>query len=708
MPSARQDDNVQINISNQQQSLSETNIEDISLMDPAMGSGHILVYAFEVFMQIYLSEGYSKRDAAKLILENNLFGLDIDTRAFQLAYFSIMMKARNYNRRILTSDIMPNVYDIPEYRELDYHQFETVVDESNLNTIKSIIESFKYGNDYGSLISTPGNIDWDELMNLEQVIESGQMSFGTINFEADVSKLEEIINIARLLSSKYTINVTNPPYMGSGKMNPQLAKYVKKNFPDSKADMFAIFIERTKALTKNNGYYALITQHSWMFLSSFEKLRNKLNTDTLINMAHLGTRAFEDIGGEVVQSTAFIMQNSHIDNYVGTYERLVDFDSQNKKETAYLNAVNNNNVGYLYRTNQANFSKIPGSPIAYWASENLINDFENGTRMDQLVDAKQGLATANNNRFMREWFEININNIRFDTESTKDSIISKQKWVPYNKGGAYRKWYGNYDYVVNWQNDGFEIRNYKDDNGKLKSRPQNTKYYFKESITWSLITSGKINMRYRNMGSIHDITGMSAFSDDHDQILKIVGLMNSTVGNYICSILNPTMALQTGNFKYFPVLNVPHSLLNLIIENIMLCKFDWDSFETSWNFQEHPLLNHIADDKRTEIDGKVENAFNIWKSEAQDRFNQLKSNEEELNKIFIDLYGLQDELTPEVADKDVSVRLADEERDIKSFLSYFIGVVFGRYSLDTDGLAFAGGNGMHLNTNHLCQMTIIY
>ncbi|WP_201308104.1 BREX-1 system adenine-specific DNA-methyltransferase PglX [Companilactobacillus farciminis] len=488
MPSAEQSEKVQIKINNDSKNLSGTNVQDITLIDVSMGSGHILVYAFEVFMQIYLSEGYSQRDAAKLILNNNLYGLDIDTRAFQLAYFSIMMQARRYNRRILKYDIKPNVFDIPEYNDLDYMQFADLVDEKTLKVIQLIIETFRNGNNYGSLIHFASDLDWDNLIKISNNEELGQLSFGTIESNQKIKELQEILNISKILSSKYTINITNPPYMGSGKMNPVLSKYVGKNYPNSKSDLFATFMERTKELTTNDGYYALITQHSWMFLSSFEKLRHELTKDTLINMAHLGTRAFEDIGGEVVQSTAFVFQNKQVNDYVGTYERLVDFNSQDKKEQAYLKAVENPQIKYVYRTNQANFSKIPGSPIAYWASENLFEDFVTGKRMDSIVKPKVGLQTADNNRFLRMWYEVIDNNISFNSKSIKESLESHKKWFPYNKGGAYRKWYGNYDYVVNWENDGYKIRNFTDSKGKVRSRPQNTNYYFHDVISHLIIS----------------------------------------------------------------------------------------------------------------------------------------------------------------------------------------------------------------------------
>jgi len=467
-------------------------------------------------------------------------------------------------------------------------------------------------------------------------------------------------------------------------MNKVLSDFSKKQYPDSKSDLFSMFIERWNKSVVNGGYNCMVTMQSWMFLSSFEKMRiNLLDKYTISNLMHMEN----NVMGIAFGTAVTIIRNIHLPKFVGTYHQIKTQDAAGKIPTSVPITGNRYN-----RTNQANFSKIPGSPIAYWASQNLIKDFEIGTRMDSLVEPRQGLATANNNRFLRMWYEVNNSKINFNAHSIHESVLSEQKWFPYNKGGSYRKWYGNYDYIVNWENDGQEIRNFKWPNGKVRSVTRNPSYYFHEAITWSDINSGNFALRYRDFGSIHDVKGMSAFTENHNQLISLLSLMNTKVGNYIFKMLNPTISLQIGNFQSFPV--IIHKATNtetLSLKNIDLCKMDWDSFETSWDFKSHPLLNHIVDDKRTEVAGKLENAFEIWKDEAQDRFNQLKSNEEELNKIFIDLYGLQDELTPEVADKDISVRLADEERDIKSFLSYFVGVIFGRYSLDTEGLSFAGG-----------------
>ena len=667
--------------------LSNKELSEIHFFDPAMGSGHVLVYAFDVFLQIYETQGYSKREAAKMIIENNLYGLDIDTRAYQFTYFALLMKAREYNRRLFRNDINIHVYDIPE---IHYHaeEYDDLIEQHGIDisetkkTLNNLVNLFKYGNDLGSIIKIDSSWNLDNLKKVVDFKKSNEQLSLLSNSVDKQRELQEVLNVATLLQEKYDVAVTNPPYMGGGKMDKYLKKYVQKNYPNSKADLFAVFMEVLLNRTNSTGYIGMVTMHSWMFLSNFEKLREKLDSHTIINMAHLGTRAFEDIGGEVVQTTAFILQKPKTENYLGSYERLVDYGSQDDKEKVYLTIISGNNEKDLYQVSQDNFRKIPGNPIAYWASKNLIEDFENGIPLKKIVEAKVGLQTGDNKKFLRQWFEVDLNNISFNSHNIEESIASHKKWFPYNKGGAYRKWYGNYDYVVNWQNDGYEIRNFTDSNGKLRSRPQNTDVYFKEAVTWSLITSSSFAMRFREHGSIHDVSGMSVFSTQ-DTLLNIVGVLNSKIGEYILKILNPTINAQIGNVINIPV--IKSNVAELVKKNILLSKIDWNVFETSWDFQKSPLITENSSNQT------LKQSYENWAKEAEDRFNQLKSNEEELNKIFIDLYGLQDELTPEEDDKDVSVRKADRVRDIKAFLSYFIGCLFGRYSLDEDGLIYAGG-----------------
>lgn len=700
--------------------LANKDVQDITFIDPAMGSGHILVYAFDILGQIYESEGYSKRQAAVSILNNNLFGLDIDTRAYQLSYFALLMKAREYDRRLFRRDLKPHIYDIP-VTDLKAADFDIAIEQGQLDQKKvkqdlaSLLALFKNGNDLGSIVQTNA-IDLaslSELIKPDRDSSENESQYEQLSFMDDErdnqQELAYLLEIAQVLNSTYDIGVTNPPYMGGGKMDPALKKYVQKHYPDSKADMFGVFIEVMLNLTKKTGYVGMITQHSWMFLSNFEKLRKKLQDVTIVNLAHLGTRAFEEIGGEVVQTVSFILQKGKTNGYQGTYERLVDYNSQDTKEEAYLSIVNGEDTKDLYHANQSNFSKIPGSPIAYWASNNLIADFENGTPLGEIVDARQGLATADNKRFLRQWFEVIYPRIKFDAHNNQEALNSHKKWFPYNKGGSYRKWYGNYDYIVNWENNGYEIKHFTDSKGKLRSRPQNTDYYFKEAITWSLVTSGLPSFRYKQY-SISDVAGMS-FYNGKRYTKFLLAFCNSVVAAKMLTLIAPTINYQIGDIVKLPVI-FPSSndeINNYVGICIKLSKSDWDAFETSWDFQRSPLLSHVADHNHNWL---LSEAFTTWQKEAQDRFNQLKSNEEELNRIFINLYGLQDELTPEEEDKDVSVRLAERERDIKDFLSYFIGCVFGRYSLDTDGLVYAGGNwdadkyvSFKPNKNNLLMLT---
>ncbi|WP_345753161.1 BREX-1 system adenine-specific DNA-methyltransferase PglX [Lactiplantibacillus pentosus] len=694
MPEAQQSEKVLVEIAAAQPDLTKVKLKDISLIDPAMGSGHVLVYAFDVFVQLYESEGYSRRDAAKDIIQHNLYGFDIDTRAFQLAYFALCMKAREYNRRFLTLNMRPNVFDIPEYNDLTASDFEELItSDTQHSDIACLLDAFHDGDSYGSLINFSDSIDWQALESITEIdFKEEQLSFDTIEMENKKTKLKEIIEISKLLCRKYTIGVMNPPYMGSGKMNDVLGKYVKKHFPAGKADLFGAFMERLRMFVSENGYYAMITQHAWMFLSSFEKLRQRLTQDTLMNMAHLGTRAFEEIGGEVVQSTTFVSKRQSLNDYVGTYERLINFNSQSKKEEAYLAAVRDQSVDYLYRTNQANFGKIPGSPIAYWASSQVVEAFEN-TLLRDVAIPRLGMATADNKKFLRLWFEVSIAKVGFNMASRSQASNSTKTWFPYDKGGNFRKWYGNNEYVVNWKNDGYAIKNFTDSTGKVRSHNYNQDYIFTSGITWNALTSGKFSSRVDNAGFLFDNSGSKMFLYSAENIYPLQALLSSPVTESLLRYQNPTLNFQPGTLAQMPVMFAKKDFLtNKCIENISLAKNDWDSFENSWDFKVLPLLAHIADDKQKEIDGRLENAFAVWKDEAQERFEKLKANEEELNRIFIDLYGLNDELTPEVADKDVSVRRAAEERDIKSLLSYFVGLVFGRYSLDVSGLAYAGGD----------------
>ena len=673
---AEQEPEVQVQLAEIRKEYAAMTPEQIKCIDPCCGSGHILAYLFDVLVQIYESYGYTTREAVESIVKNNLYGLDIDDRAAQLAYFAVMMKARQYDRRFFSRQIQPNVYAIQESNGVDRYALEYFCNgDSKLKVaMDSIITEMHDAKEYGSILNiTP--VDFAAIYaRFDEVWDDISMSKENV-----LNSLLPLVQVAEALAQKYDVVVTNPPYMGSSGMSGKLSDFVKKFYPTSKSDLFAIFIESCGQMAKKNGYQAMITQHAWLFLSSFEKLRTKLLQKDTINMAHLGARAFEEIGGEVVQTTSFVMRNSHIPDYKGIYCRLIEPTTQQGKENMFLGGENR------YMTQQSNFSKIPGSPVAYWVSQQIVQAFLTGDRLGDISKPRQGMATTNNNRFLRLWYEVEHDNIGFDLNSIEDTICEK-KWYPYNKGGDFRKWYGNNDYVVNFKNKGEEVCSYIDATSAVNSKGRviNREHYFHECISWSLVSSGNIAFRYKQNGFIFDVAGMSCFAP-HDMLMYLLGLNNSKVVRTLMATLAPTINFQAGDIANIPVIR-KHSEIpainELVEENITYEVRDWDSFETSWDFTKHPLIRPVS---------TVVDAFAQWQAECNNRFAQLKANEEELNRIFIDIYGLQDELTPEVEDKDVTVRKADLQRDVKSLISYAVGCMFGRYSLDVDGLAYAGG-----------------
>lgn len=659
----------------------DKDIIQYKILDNAMGSGHILVYAFDLLMKMYVEQGYSQRDAARQIIENNIFGLEIDKRAFQLAYFSLMMKGREYDRRFFRRVPQINLYYFNDLHVKD--GFYDLIDDAKIKeNLKKLVNDFSDATELGSIIKIDNNVDVDAIRSaVENIqIESGLDVFGYDQMKRHILKTLDIIKV---MSAKYEAVVTNPPYMN--KFDKILKKYLLNNYKDYSKDLFSVFVYHNMRLLDEGGYAGFLTPLVWMFLSSYKDLRikiiNNYHIDSLIQMEY---HAFREI---TVPVDTMVLKKSN--ERIGTYLRLVNFKGgmpvQQKK---VLKAIANPQIEYLYYANQDNFSKIPDSPIAYWASQNLFDDFEKGTPLGKLFDAKQGLATADNKRFLRQWYEVSINSVSFNSRNIKESIVTKKKWFPITKGGAYRKWYGNFDYLVNWYNDGYEIRHFVDNNGKLKSRPQNTEYYFKPGLAWSSISSNNISFRYTPAGFIFNNKGPMLFikKRNNDEYLNLSAYLNSKVTMKFLNFLAPTLDFSQGPINKIPIILEMFQrskIKRLSQSSIKISQGDWDAFETSWNFKRSPLLT-------TNV-STLQQAYNNWSKEASDRFNQLKSNEEELNKIFIDLYGLQDELTPEEDDKEVSVRKADQVRDIKAFLSYFIGCVFGRYSLDKDGLAYAGG-----------------
>lgn len=668
--------------------------EDIKLIDPCMGSGHILVYAFDVFMQIYENAGWSQRDAAQSIIQNNIYGLDIDDRTAQLSYFAVLMKARQYDRRILTRGIEPNVYAVQESNGINRGQlkyFGTGLTDTEKNVavtqMEGLLNTLNDAKEYGSLLNVE-DYDWELLEKfVENTDTESQISFDTYGLDETAEQLKRLIRIGKVMAQKYEIVATNPPYAGTSNLSAKMNNFVKKNYPDSKADLFAVFIERCGEILKKNGYQAMITQHSWMFLTSYEKLRMKLQQKTIINMAHLGARAFEEIAGEVVQTSSFVLSKRKINNYIASCSRLVEASSQSKKEELYLQKKE------IYYSRQENYEKIQGAPIAYWVSENIINAFDADKLLKDVVTASVGIQTGDNEKFIHLWWEVKKENINYGAMSIEDSYQDK-KWFPYNKGGEYRKWYGNDATVIDWKNDGEDIiRNSQITGHHYQQYAEELK--FKPLVTWSRISTGAPAFRIKKYGYLSDMAGFSMFSSTIDLKL-IVAFCNSVVAKKFLEFLAPTLNYMIGPVTSMPIKSFDKNkegILNEVNSAIKISKEDWDSFETSWDFKRHPLISVISQNRTlfddiTEVD--LAECYTCWENECNERFNQLKANEEELNRIFIDIYGLQDELTPEVEDKDVTVRKADLQRDIKSLVSYAVGCMFGRYSLDEEGLVLAG------------------
>ena len=694
---AKQEESVQQELDKIKEEYATLKPEDIKLIDPCMGSGHILVYAFDVFMQIYENAGWSQRDAAQSIIQNNIYGLDIDDRAAQLSYFAVLMKARQYDRRILTRGIEPNVYAVQESNginrgQLKYFGAGLTDAEKNVavSQMEGLLNTLNDAKEYGSLLNVE-DYDWELLEKfVENTDTESQISFDTYGLDETAELLKRLIRTGKVMAQKYEVVATNPPYAGTSNLSAKVNNFVKKNYPDSKADLFAVFIERCGEMIKKNGYQAMITMHSWMFLSSFEKLRVKLQQQTIVNMAHLGARAFEEIGGEVVQTTSFVLSKKHADKYVGIYCRLVEPNNQAEKENSFIRKEK------IYRAKQNDFKKIPGSPVAYWVNEKVYHVFENGVRFKTIGDTRQGMATSDVNRFTRLWYEVDCCNIGWNyskLDSTEDGVHT---WYPYIKGGTFRKWYGNEDYLVNWKFNGKEVKEYAAKLYKSYSRTiKNISEYLKPCISWGMVTTNNLSVRYYPAGHIFDIAGCCCFSND-DVRLYLLGFLNSCIANTFCKILNPTINMNVGDIGNLPLIvsKTYKEKVDFWVERcIELAKLDWNSFETSWDFKCHPLISVISQNRTlfddiTNID--LAECYTCWENECNERFNQLKANEEELNRIFIDIYGLQDELTPEVEDKDVTVRKADLQRDIKSLISYAVGCMFGRYSLNEEGLVLAG------------------
>ncbi len=635
------------------------NPESITVLDPACGSGHILVEAYDCLKAIYLERGYRSRDIPRLILENNLYGIDIDTRAAQLASFALLMKAREDDRRLFSNPPKLNIIALQDSQPERLEVFSQDLANTGIAQadLKELLDLFEYASTFGSLIQIPQAFA-KKLPELESKLNTALAS-GDIFVQQSAHELLPLVKQAKLLAQQYDAVIANPPYMGGKGMNTALKDFAKKQFPDSKSDMFAMFIERCQALSKISGETAFVTPYVWMFISSYEQMRSKLVTDaTIQSLIQLEYNAFEPA---CVPVCAFIVGKAHVPDFVGSYIKLSEFKGHENQAPKTLEAINNPECGWFFNVKSDDFKKIPGSPIAYWANKEIFNIFCKESKLSEKVDLKIGLQTGDTNQFLRNWHEISW-----------DFKNKNRKWFPCNKAGEFRKWYGNFNYVVNWEDNGFEIKQCK------SARPQNTDYYFREGISWGLITSGAPTARYMPEGFVFDVSSPSLFSNKN--LYSYLGLINSKPTIEVLGILNPTLNMSTGTVGLVPDLSRV-SDTDLVQRAIAISKKDWDSYETSWDFTQNPII-------RTK-QPNLEQAFNTWQQQNADAVAEMKRLEEENNKLFIDAYGLQDELTPDVPDEQITLTRANREKDSQRLVSYALGCMMGRYSLDEPGLIYA-------------------
>ena len=684
---AEQEPEVQAQLAEIRKEYAALTPDQLKVIDPCSGSGHILAYMFDVLMKIYESYGYTTREAVASIVENNLYGLDIDDRAAQLAYFAVMMKARQYDRRFFSRGIQPHVYAIVESNHVDKFAVDYFCngDAKLTAAMDTIISELHDAKEYGSILTVTPQ-DWSALYDrFAEITEDINMSR-----ETALRELLPLVQVAEAMAQKYDVVVTNPPYAGISNLSSKVNNFIKDNYPDSKADFFSVFIERCNDLVRKNGLQAMITQHGWMFLSSFEKLRAKLLKNETITMAHLGARAFEEIGGEVVQTTSFVMIKSELNEYRGVYCRLIEPNTQQGKEDMFLLEQNR------FSTKQKNFYDIPGTPFAYWLSDTMFDIFKDSKTLSDVAKPRQGLATSDNDRFLKLWHEVDFSKIGFGITSIDDDRKFEYKWFPCTKGGSFRRWYGNNDYIVNWENDGEEIKAYAAKLYRNYTRTiKNIPFYFRKGLTWSTISSGLFSLRYVPEGFVFETKGAMCYVDDK-YLYSVLALYNTKVMQQFLAVVSPTLDYHEGPLGRTPILLEDNSEIDEITKNcITISKNEWDSFENSWDYKGHPLIELRTETECVRVHEQqnyhIKDVYWVWSQLCDKRFQKLKDNEEKLNRHFIDVYNLQNELTPEIEENDVSVRKADLGRDIRSFISYAVGCMFGRYSLDVDGLAYAGG-----------------
>lgn len=667
--------------------------EELKICDPCCGSGHMLTYSFDILFEIYSELGYTAKDAVEHIIRDNLYGIEIDDRAGQLAYFALMMKAREKTRRFFSLGVEPNicvlhnvVFDDEELR-VACDLFSNTKD----SVVRSLLTQFEHADTFGSLIVPYV----DDIAKLKANLTKTTRSDNLFDFIDTVEqRVNEVLRYADYLSSKYQVVITNPPYMGN--FDDLTKAFLLKNYPDSKADLCTAFMERNWKLSMLHGYSAMVNMQSWMFLGSFKKLRPKvLKNNTILSLIHIGSRGFDSIGGEVVSTAAFVTKNDYLFEYTGVYKRLVDFTGEAEKKRQFFNPENE------YKVASSRFDAISENPIAYFASDAIFNVFNNAKPIGSFLKTCQGLATGANGIFLRYWYEISMERTNLDSSSAEIAICSKKKWFPVTKGGEYRKWYGNNDFVIDWENDGERIKKYQG------SVIRNEFMYFAPGLTWSTL-SNAMNMRLIGSGFLSESKGSKCVLDDPSKMNSFLGFFNSKPCSLFLKFLAPTLDFHEGPLARVPYYDFDNANVGQLVEDcITMAQYDWDSFETSWDFLYHPFVkwSKVLWDITSigasmygyygyhpEVSCPLELCYMLWQGECNERFNQLKANEEELNRIFIDIYGLQDELTPEEDDSDVTVRKADLNRDMRSFVSYAVGCILGRYSLDVSGLAYAGGS----------------
>lgn len=650
-------------------------LKQVKLIDPCMGSGHMLLYAFEMFLEWYGALGICPKEAAADILMYNLYGLDIDERAYRMSYLTLLMKAQQYDPEILSKEISPHVYTVTDSRFMDEAFLDFVAGDDAECRVKLLLlrETFWEAREYGSLLKIP-DLSIDRVRRRVQEIDQTfyDQVLDALMAEKVRERLEPLLTLWDVLSDQYEVVVTNPPYMGKSHMDKKLRAYVRRQYPLSNHDLFAVFIERCGEMLSQGGYQAMITQHSWMFLERYRQFRERmLKTRELLHMVHLGAHAFEEISGEVVQTTAWIMRKEERPYGNGTFVRLVD--AAQDKEQAYLQELESREHTRTYQSSAKEFFQIPGAPIAYWATERMRALF-GGPAVSDVAVVVNGMFTCNNRKFLRRWYEVPVEDIFFDCRSKQQCLASGKSWYPYNKGGSYRRWYGNHEYVVRFAGFGEEIRDYRQQSGQSKSFPGQD-YYFQPSLSWSFVSSAKFGIRYYPPGFVFDIAGSSIFPKQQRHMEALLGILASDSTLYAMKILNPTINCQAGDVRQLPVITslLDHEeLAECVWDNIRIAREDWDSFETSWDFRRHPLC----------AEGRLEDALARWRTVIQLRREQMRKNEERIDEIVRSAYGLE----YRSEHNQVTLCSENDERDVQSLVSYLVGCVFGRYSPDMDGL----------------------